>query len=369
MRDIDKFRGCLFGGAVGDALGYSVEFLNIDQILEKYGKSGITEYDLINNAALISDDTQMTLFTANGLLIGATRGSMRGISGPPSGYCDRCYQAWYITQNGDYDSWKQSVEDINEEYPWLIRIPELHHRRSPGNTVLSALASGKSGTINNPINDSKGCGGLMRIAPVGIYFETTYIDKICLYAAEIAALTHGHDLGYIPAAALSYILHNIMYNKNAGLEKIITDCIIEMQILFSNSKHIKEFTDLMKKSITLSKSNLNDIEAISTLGEGWVAEETLAIAAYCSLKYHNDFSKAIIASVNHSGDSDSTGSVTGNIVGALVGYQKIPDKYKNNLELKELILKIADDLFYDCRISENDTLDSDGKKWFNKYAC
>lgn len=97
---------------------------------------------------------------------------------------------------------------------------------------------------------------------------------------------------------------------------------------------------------------MDDLDAIQQLGEGWVAEETLAIAVYCSLKYSDDFDKALIASVNHSGDSDSTGAVTGNILGAYLGLQGIPQKYLDNLELKEVILELADDLFKDYRISE-----------------
>ncbi len=89
------------------------------------------------------------------------------------------------------------------------------------------------------------------------------------------------------------------------------------------------------------------------MGEGWVAEETLAIALYCSLKYENDFDKALIASVNHNGDSDSTGAVTGNILGAYLGMSKIPQKYIDNLELKDVILDIAEDLYNDCQMSEN----------------
>lgn len=94
------------------------------------------------------------------------------------------------------------------------------------------------------------------------------------------------------------------------------------------------------------------MEAIREIGQGWVAEETLAIAIYCSLKYSDDFDKAIIASVNHSGDSDSTGAVTGNILGAYLGLKSIPQKYLDNLELKDVILEIADDLYNDCKISE-----------------
>lgn len=81
MRDLNKFRGCLIGGAVGDALGYAVEFLPASAIFKKYGENGITEYELHREVAEISDDTQMTLFTATGLLIGTTRGMTRGIMG------------------------------------------------------------------------------------------------------------------------------------------------------------------------------------------------------------------------------------------------------------------------------------------------
>jgi len=119
-----------------------------------------------------------------------------------------------------------------------------------------------------------------------------------------------------------------------------------------SKKHLSEQIDLIDKAISLSKEDVDDLEAIRTLGQGWVAEETLAIAIYCSLKYSDDFDKAIIASVNHSGDSDSTGAVTGNILGAYLGLKSIPKKYLDNLELKDVILEIADDLYNDCKISE-----------------
>lgn len=67
---LDRIRGCLFGGAIGDALGYTVEFWQEDMIFQKYGSNGITEYELTDGKALISDDTQMTLFTATGILEG-----------------------------------------------------------------------------------------------------------------------------------------------------------------------------------------------------------------------------------------------------------------------------------------------------------
>ena len=123
--------------------------------------------------------------------------------------------------------------------------------------------------------------------------------------------------------------------------------------LFSDKMFLQDFLDLVDKAIELSqKSDINDLDAIKRIGEGWVAEETLAIAIYCSLKYSDDFDKALIASVNHSGDSDSTGAVTGNILGAYLGLKAIPQKYLDNLELKDIIIELADDLYNDCKISE-----------------
>lgn len=110
---------------------------------------------------------------------------------------------------------------------------------------------------------------------------------------------------------------------------------------------------------------MDDLDAIRLLGEGGVAEETLAIAIYCSLKYSTDFNKAIVAVVNHSGDSDSTGAVTGNILGAYLGLKGIPQKYLDNLELKEIILEMAEDLYNGCQITEYG--DYHDEIWEQKY--
>ena len=90
----------------------------------------------------------------------------------------------------------------------------------------------------------------------------------------------------------------------------------------------------------------DDVRAIEDeLGGGWVAEETAAIAIYCALTYFGNFERAMIAAVNHAGDSDSTGAVTGNLLGAAIGYDAIPQFYKDDLELHDVILHIADDLY------------------------
>ena len=347
MKEIDKYRGCLIGGAAGDALGYAVEVLSHAAITDRYGPQGIIEYDLRDGVAEISDDTQMTLFTATGLLLATTRGMTRGIMGSYPGYINYSYQDWYRTQSERYPLGGEY------HYSWLVNVPELFHRRAPGNTCLSAIENSAYGTIEQPINNSKGCGGVMRVAPIGLYFDGTRhsVEEIDRIGAEAAALTHGHPLGYIPAAALVHIIHLLVY-KDCTLKNAIQDMLCSVQRQFARTAHLQDFVDLISRAVSLSQSGIGDLEAIRQLGEGWVAEETLAIAVYCALKYENDFDRALIASVNHSGDSDSTGAVTGNILGAHLGLKGIPQKYLENLELKEVILEIADDLYYDCKMTE-----------------
>lgn len=361
----DKYRGCLIGGAVGDALGYAVEFLGEEAIKKRYGDGGIREYKLVSGIAHISDDTQMTLFTANGLLLGKASAVAQTEMGEYHRYIALSYADWLRTQNEKYPL-------SGDTHSWLVNIPELFSPRAPGNTCLSALEELKAGgfsslgSTDSPINRSKGCGGVMRVAPVGLYFggKPVSIDEVDMLAAEVAAITHGHELGYIPAAALAHIIHLISHSGGVSLSDAVFDMMRAMQALFPNVLHIGDFIRLMEKAAELSQSDLSDIDAIGMLGEGWVAEETLAIAVFCSLRYQNDFEGAVIAAVNHNGDSDSTGAVVGNILGAYLGMRAIPQKYLDTLELRSVILELADDLYTDLPVTEDGIR---GSTWEEKY--
>lgn len=335
MRNIDKFRGCLIGGAAGDALGYAVEFKREDEIFSEYGKDGITEYDLIldDDVAEISDDTQMTLFTAEGML----RAFIQNTNVIDA--VRKAYQNWYRTQTETFP-----LSDCAPD-SCLLQIPELFSRRAPGMTCMDAIKSGAKGSVDNPINDSKGCGGVMRAAPVGLYYSDTPVryEWSDMIGAKAAALTHGHDLGYIPAAALAHIVRAVT-ESDIPLKDAVNDSVRTVRKIFPKAAHLSEFTGLMQKAVRLAETETDDFSAIHQLGEGWVAEETLAISVYCALKYENDFDKALRAAVNHNGDSDSTGAVCGNILGAYLGYHAIPQKYKECLELHDQIMDTADQL-------------------------
>lgn len=360
MRDLNTFKGCLIGGAVGDALGYAVEFLPASAIFQKYGENGIAEYALSHGVAEISDDTQMTLFTATGLLLGTTRGMTRGIMGDYADYIAYSYRDWYRTQTEGYP-----LPEREYHHSWLVNVPELFYRRAPGNTCLFALAQGGNGTFENPINHSKGCGGIMRVAPIGLYFcDKQYApEEIDRIGAKAAALTHGHELGYIPAAMLTHIIARIAGYGDSILEAV-NDAMRVIPTLFPQAQHMDELLALLQNAITLSAERMDDLDAIRQLGGGWVAEETLAIAVYCALKHSDSFEQGVIAAVNHDGDSDSTGAVTGNILGAALGFDAIPRKYVEELELSDVILEVAEDLHHDCQIDEYGSRDD---LWESKY--
>lgn len=342
----DRIRGSLIGGAIGDALGYPVEFIySFEEIQKRYGERGITRLDTNQHwlgedeqvgKAVVSDDTQMTLFTANGLLNAKQQKSNMKYS-----IC-RAYIEWYLTQVG---KWSNKYKDC-----WIARIPELNKRRAPGNTCMSSLYAIYSG--REPMNNSKGCGGVMRIAPIPLYaavdnrMDILDADKLAGDAAEI---THQHPLGFVSAALMSHIIYRLALDiepTQDSMKRYIMEGVAEMRNQYKDYHNdVERMAELAERAIFLIDNGKTDLENIGHLGEGWTGEEALAIALYCALKYFDSFEEAMIAAVNHGGDSDSTGAVTGNILGAAVGYEAIPQFYKDDLEMHDLILHMADDLY------------------------
>jgi len=385
----DCIRGSLMAGAAGDALGYPVEFRSRNTIISRYGEPGITRFELAGNGkALVSDDTQMTLFTANGMLMGLTRGYMRGIGGEPENYVNAAYVDWYYTQTGIK---KKSCGDEECRCTWLRDLPEMAHLRAPGTTCMSACDS----LLHNerPQNNSKGCGGIMRVAPMGL-LDAAYMAKngIGLYSmerlaeagAKIAKTTHQHPLGFLPAALMTMLVSLLVplspEKAKSSIKHIVKDGLgVMMKMYGEDYAPDKEYLRfLTEKAVQLACSDTPDAEAIRQLGEGWVADEAWAISLYCSIRHIDSMKDAIIASVNHDGDSDSTGSITGNIMGAIYGYEAMKKErlfcpegrdFESTIELSNIILALADDLFTGCIISEYDGIDTPEKKqWYERYC-
>ena len=342
----DRIRGSLIGGAIGDALGYPVEFIKTyKEIQEKYGERGITRLvpqkqrlddEEFSDKAVVSDDTQMTLFTANGLL-----NAKRQKINPKYAIC-LAYIEWYLTQIG---KWNNKYKDC-----WIARIPELNKRRGPGHTCLTALYAIYKG--QEPYNTSKGDGGVMRVAPIPLFAladEGMTITDSDRLAGDAAEITHQHPLGYIPAALVAHIIYRLSEDEmptRQSLVGYIHEGMEAMKKLFPDYPYdVKYMGELADKAIALAENGKPDVTNIELIGGGWTGEEALAIALYCAVRHFDNFEEALIAAVNHAGDSDSTGAIIGNILGAAIGYEAVPQFFLDDLELHDVILHMADDLY------------------------
>lgn len=347
----DRYLGCLLGGAIGDALGAPVEFMSRADIVKDFGPAGITRYSALDERiGQITDDTQMTLFTAEGLLRSWVRGSLKGITDIDS-VTAHSYLRWLQTQG---EQPRQSLM-IEDEPGWLIGHQELHRRRAPGNTCLSAL--GAMRMLGEPArNNSKGCGGVMRVAPAGL-FTATLADRDgraarCWWAQDVdnapaaafelgsrlAAITHGHPTGHLTAGVFASMVTSLV-SETEMHEAIDVAC----GILRQQPDHA-ETLRAITLAVELAETDLPHAEAIAQIGQGWIAEEALAIGIYAAL-VAAEFEDGVVLAVNHDGDSDSTGAIAGNLLGAQFGKAAIPTHLLEPLELSEVVSEIADDLF------------------------
>jgi ADP-ribosylglycohydrolase len=288
----------------------------------------------------ITDDTQMTLFTAEAMLAAHVAGALQGHEPDFFRAAAASYSRWLMTQENS-----RLLSSSVAKTSWLLQQKRLFTRRAPGTTCLSALHASR-GRAARATNDSKGCGGVMRIAPVGMYFahalareqhRDRLLPGIFSTGSDLASLTHGHASGYLAAGALALIVSLVLVGT------ALPDAIHAAKEELRNHPSHKEALAAIEKAESLAKSRPRERAALRELGKGFVAEEALAMGLYCALGTSN-FEEGIVLAVNHSGDSDSTGSITGNLLGAAGGVESIPERWLTPLEMRSTIEALASDL-------------------------
>ncbi|GAB3970170.1 ADP-ribosylglycohydrolase family protein [Streptomyces sparsus] len=324
-----RVRGCLVGGAIGDALGAGIEFDSLDAIRQAHGTEGVTDYvPAYGRRGAVTDDTQMTLFTVDGLIRAHVRRDA-GAWHPPTDV-HAAYLRWAATQR----DW--GPDERRKDDGWLARQEWLYSRRAPGNACLTGLADDRMGTLEQPKNPgSKGCGTVMRSAPFGLLvgWEPQLVFQL---AVECAAQTHGHPTGCLAAGAFAVIVHGL--TRGASLDGAVQQTLV---LLAARPGH-EETTDALKRALGAVRQGLPTAERVESLGEGWTAEEALGMGVYCAL-VAEDVRHGLLLAVNHGGDSDSTGSVCGNLLGAWHGETALPPNWVTELEGRATILELADD--------------------------
>ncbi|WP_426003171.1 ADP-ribosylglycohydrolase family protein [Paenarthrobacter sp. NyZ202] len=332
-----RVRGTLLGGALGDSLGYAVEFDPIKTIRARYGAAGLTSFDQLDGVSHFSDDTQMTLYTVDGL-VEALEWANDGVAADETACLWLAYLRWLATQDVAV-----SPSAPVPQPRWIDRQEVLKHRRAPGNACLSGLATGEMGTAARPVNpDSKGCGTVMRSAPFGLipHISPQAVAKL---SSDAASLTHGHPSARISAAAFSLLIHHLVAGSDARAAaaqalELVMDLPVKAPEL---QARLQAALDLSDDGQLLAPEDLTE-----ALGEGWVAEEALAVGLYAVLATagggpQEHFRAAVAVAINHSGDSDSTGSIAGNILGALYGEACLPPSWLDALEGRDVIEGMA----------------------------
>ena len=341
-----RVRGCLLGGAIGDALGAPVEFLSLAEILHRFGEGGVRDfvevaYGADRGVGLVTDDTQMTLFTLEGVINALIRRE-RGL-GFTTAVLHHSYLKWFHTQT--------STTLPEPEEGWLVRQRWLYSRRAPGNTCLQALGSWRrtedTGWGTPARNDSKGCGGVMRSAPIGflaLLEDAHGLPTVFDIATEAASYTHGHPTGQIASGALALLIGHLMLG--ADLETAAAETLRYVRHVPRGQETARALMLAMENIDLEHRPNRAHLE---TLGGGWVAEEALAIALHCALTYPEPHRMldALAMAATHSGDSDSTAAICGNILGTLHGDAALPKHLAFRVEGRATILEMADDVMYE----------------------
>jgi len=343
----DRVKGCLLGGAVGDALGAPVEFSSLADIRHRFGPGGIADYvEAYGRVGAITDDTQMTLFTAEGLVRAYVRQHLKGTCAPEA-IIHHAYLRWLLTQGVKPSAQIASMA----EWPdgWLIGEKPLWARRAPGNTCLSALASTMQ-LGDRAKNDSKGCGTVMRVAPIGLACSARDGNHSPAFelGEQASVVTHRHPAAVIAGGAFALLIAHLA--EGVELPRAV-DAMLDHLAPIPGSGVVTRALDMAMKLV--DEGGEPTPEKVESLGGAWVAEEALAIAIYCAL-VARDFEHGVRLAVNHSGDSDSTGSMTGQILGTAWGAEVVPARWLADLELREVIERIADDLV----AMRNETLDA-----------
>ncbi|MFD5567734.1 ADP-ribosylglycohydrolase family protein [Streptomyces cadmiisoli] len=342
-----RVRGCILGGALGDALGYPVEFSSLYRIRRDHGPLGATGLvaDGQNVVGRVSDDTQMTLFTVEGLVRAHRRHGLDGLGEAAPPLVRDAYRDWLRTQ-------QEHGPDPAHTGPTggLVTEHWLYARRAPGNACLSGLAEdhvplppaelGPPGPVNP---GSKGCGTVMRSAPFGLTGASA--ESAFGLAARCAQITHGHPTGYYAAGALAAIVAHLLSGDS------VEGAVLRALRLLGRHPGHEETTAALEAALDLAAQGDPTAEKVEKLGAGWVAEEALAIGVYCALARLR-VADALLLSVNHSGDSDSTGSLCGNILGARYGDVALPHEWVAQVEKRDRIAALADDLAAECAPSD-----------------
>ncbi|PKV79976.1 ADP-ribosylglycohydrolase family protein [Nocardia fluminea] len=371
-----RVHGCLLGGAIGDALGAPVETRSLQQIRAEYGSAGVTDIAPLR----ISEETQLTAFTVEALIKGSVRARSKGIGGATLGLLQQGMLVWLRGQ----------VSELPDQ-PFALRsalsgYPELTEQRGVANSVYTALRRAAErraptdplGTRDKPINNSKGSGGVMRAAPCGFGYAAdrsgTATDAIFELGCDAAALTHGHPSGWLPAGSLSALVYQLA--RGADLATALSHTRAELARYPEHEETSAAINAAHRLATRIERERrYPTAEDVESLGQGWIGPEALSIAVFATLAAeglggapHDIVRTGLLLSVNHSGDSDATGSIAGSLLGARYGHSALPRRWANAIDARPVLELLADGYCTEFGLTPpSDSFGVPPDDWWNRY--
>ena len=330
-----RFRGCLLGMAVGDAMGAAVEKKSYEEICETYGPAGLLGYDTVNGLAEVTSYTQVASYALNGLLLGISRGQTHDAMA----YVTMALKEWASVQHFPKDPHRRNC--------WLRGIPAFRRRKCMDPRTLDALTRDVLGTPKRPSNQADGPGSLTVAVAMGLYFhpERMQFHQIGVLGAQSVALTHGDPTAFLAGSVLAYVMAAVLNDPEGDLESHFRLAAQTVADQFGKDfpqalRMQKLLQEVMEKAKDPTRSTVEMMEAIGCKS----AERVLAGAMYAVLAGRGDFDASAIIAVNHSGKSAAVGAVTGAILGAKLGREALPEFYLECLEDSQALEELAADL-------------------------
>lgn len=298
---MDRKRGCLFGLAVGDALGAAVEFKPPGSF------TPVTEYRGGGPHGLgpgeWTDDTSMALALADSI-----------------GQAD-----WDLNDQAErYLTWMQTGAYSVNSTCFDIGI-------ATRSALLRFEASRDAHASGDTSPRSSGNGSIMRLAPVPIRYADYFpdrIDKLALHAQQSSTPTHASAICLSACRYMTLVLAGFLH----GLKR---DVVLNPK--WEALSQLKSHAPLAPEIAEIADGSFRRREPPEILGSGYVVKSLEA--ALWAFDRSDNFHDAVLVAVNLGDDADTTAAVCGQLAGAYWGESGIPEAWQSGLAKRDMIEK------------------------------
>jgi len=300
----DRFRGCVLGAAVGDALGAPTEFCGMDQIRHRWGYVTDLHSWGGHQPGDWTDDTEMMLALGQALAQLDSTDALLDTDTVADAVC-RGWVTWLETHQGS---------------------------RAPGGTCLRGAASLKKGVhwTKSGKPNGNGCGSPMRVAPVGLVYAG-HPEMLAWVANMQGYATHQGERTNAAAVAVSVLVSRLMLGDTWQQALEVLDGMLP--------------DDSPARPFVHGALADNPIEEKLDKYRGWDGGEAFGAALACAMEHPDSYRDAVLRAINSPGDSDSLGCICGALMGAKYGATAIPPHWLEKLEQREELERLADALY------------------------